>query len=195
MSIRKLRLNKFFIFLSLIFIFNPSYGQLNKPEGSSCNSFDGRMEFIKNLVISNYDWLLLKVENVPPDIEKYISTEYKSSLETRNESRFNKIVSNEYFYPWKLRNSYKSLISESKIGFSRIHGIGSPTKSKHESEIIFYTNLLESNYEFLDSIDEYRNFDNRRNKPYLSGDSYRIEISKLTFNRTVQSLIKCSFQK
>ncbi|QWD76640.1 hypothetical protein ICV32_02965 [Polynucleobacter sp. MWH-UH24A] len=188
-------INRLLIFISLIFVFNSSYGQVKKPEGKFCNTFDGRIEFVQNLIPSNYDWLLFKVENIPPDTEKYISTEYKSSLETRNESRFNKIVSNEYFYPWKLRDSYKSLISESKNGFFRIHGIGSSTKSKHESEIIFYTNLFEINYEFLDSLDEYRNFDNRRNKPYLSGDSYRIELSKLNFNRTIQSLIKCSFQK
>ena len=188
-------LKKIFIFLSLLFVFNFSYSQSKKPEGKSCNTFDGRIEFVQNLVTSNYDWLLLKVENIPPETEKYISTEYKSSLETRNESRFNKVMSNEYFYPWKLRNSYKSLISESKTGFLRIHGIGSSTKSKHESEIIFYTNLLETNYEFLESLDEYRIFDNRRNKTYLSGDSGRIVLSKLDFNRSIQSLIKCSFQK
>ncbi len=190
----KFKFQKFFIFLSLLFVFNLSYGQLKISEGNSCNTFEGRMEFVQSLVSSNYDWLLTSVENVPPDIENYISMEYRSSLETRNKSRINKIVSNEYFYPWKLRNSYKSLILESKTGLTRIFGIVPSNKSKHESEIIFYTNLLVTSYELLDSIDEYRKFDNRRNKPYLSGDSLRIELSKLDFNRTIQSLIKCSFQ-
>jgi hypothetical protein len=194
MSMNKFKFQKFFIFLSLLFVFNLSYGQLKISEGNSCNTFEGRMEFVQSLVSSNYDWLLTSVENVPPDIENYISMEYRSSLETRNKSRINKIVSNEYFYPWKLRNSYKSLILESKTGLTRIFGIVPSNKSKHESEIIFYTNLLVTSYELLDSIDEYRKFDNRRNKPYLSGDSLRIELSKLDFNRTIQSLIKCSFQ-
>lgn len=193
---KKFNWNKFFIFISLFFIFDLSYSQLKRPEGNSCNTFDGRMEFVQSLVNSNYDWLFKKVENIPPDTEKYISMEYRSSLETRNESRFNKIVSNEYYYPWKLRDTYKSLIELSKSGFTKIHGNFPLNKSKHESEIIFYTNLLEKNYEVLDSIDDYRKFDNRRNKPYLSpGDSNMIELSKLDFNRTIQSLIKCSFQK
>jgi hypothetical protein len=192
--------NNMYFRLTVILIFtllfsNFSHSQLKRPEGNSCNTFDGRIEFVQSLVSSHYDWLFKKVENIPPDTEKYISMEYKNSLETRNESRFNKLVSNEYYYPWKLRDSYKSLILESKNGFTRIYGIVHSKKSKHESEIIFYTNLLEINYELLDSIDEYRKFDNRRNKPYLSGDSNMIELSKLDFNRTIQSLIKCSFQK
>ena len=107
-------MRKIFTCLVLVLWVNSSYGQVfSKPEGRSCSTLDGRIEYLTKVSSEYYDWLLKKIERVPPDTEKYLSQEYRESLETRNEVKYNNVVSNKFFYPWKLRNSIQKFVDES----------------------------------------------------------------------------------
>ena len=180
----------------LISISSHVIGQTGRPEGKSCNTLEGRLEFIQNFTSSYFDWLLKKVERVPPETEKYLSEEYKDSISTQNESRFQKIRSNQYFYPWRLREKYTQLSEESKNGYRKETSWGMNKNNPQESEMIFYTNLLDKNYDFLESVSYYQKYDETRKNPYLvSSDSYKIGLTGGIYKIVIQDLIKCSFKK
>ena len=187
--------------LLLVFILSWSglvMSQINqRPEGKSCSTLEGRLEFIQKFTGSYYDWLLKKVERVPPDTEKYLSQEYKDSVSTNNQSRFSKVVSNEYYYPWRLRDGIEKLNEESKTGYQRVSGWGVSKKSPQESEMIYYINLLDRNSDVYDRYGEYSDFDGKRKQSYLSqkDDGYRIGFSKGIYSTVIQDLISCSFKK
>ncbi len=190
-------MKKLFVLLTLLIVFNQSYSQSKRPEGKFCNTFDGRIQFIQDFSSTYFDNLLLKIERVPPDIEKYLSEEYEDSLRTRNESRYQKVVNNQYFFSWKLRESEKKFKEEVKFGLSRVSGFGFGKKNIHESEIIYYTNLLDKVSDVLESYDEYKIFDRQRSRPYLdpSKDTYLRGFSKGIYKIVIEDLISCSFKK
>jgi hypothetical protein len=142
-----------------------------------------------------YDWLLKKIERVPPDTEKYLSQEYRESLETRNEVKYNNVVSNKFFYPWKLRNSIQKFIDESKDGYKRLNLYGS--RNPQESEMIYYTNMLEKNFVVSEDFDTYGRFDRGRKPKVLNDekDSYTFSLYKGGYGLIIEDLIKCSFKK
>ena len=190
-------LKKIFIFLSLLFVFNLSYSQSKKPEGKSCNTREGRIQYIQDFSSTYYDWILKKVERVPPDVEKYLSDEYRDSLDTRNESRYQKVVNNQYYYPWKLRESIQKFQEEVRNGFIRQFGYGSFRKDPHESEVLYYVNLIDRGSDVLENYDEYRIFDKRRSKPYFEDkdDGYKRGFSPSMYKLRIEDLISCSFKK
>lgn len=188
---------------SLVFLFVISWcgvvvGQTNpRPEGKFCSTQEGRLDYIQKFTSNYYDWLLKKVERIPPETEKYLSQESKDSISTGNQSRFSKVVSNQYYYPWRLRESIEGLIEESKSGFQRVSGWGVSKKSPQESEMIYYTNLLDKNSDVYERYGEYSDFDGKRKQPYLSqtDDGYKIGFSKGIYKIVIQDLISCSFKK
>ena len=180
----------------LISISGHVIGQTGHPEGKSCNTLEGRLEYIQNFTSSYFDWLLKKVERVSPETEKYLLEEYKDSISTGNESRYQKVTSNQYFTPWKLRESFNKLSEESKTGYKREIGWGMNKNNPQESEMIFYTNLLDKNYDLLESISYYQKYDRTRKNPYLgSKDSFNIGLTGGVYKIIIQDLIKCSFKK
>ncbi len=184
-------MKKTILLLLLTFTFNVSYAQ-KKPEGKFCNTQEGRIQYIKDYSTSSHDWILKKVERVPPETEKYISDEFRDSIATRNESRYKKVVNNPYFFAWKLRDSIQKFQDEAKNGYFHKGNI----KNSHEAEILFYTNLLDKNSDVMENYDEYKIFDNKRTKPYLdSNDSYSRGFSKGILKIVIQDLIVCSFKK
>ena len=99
-----MKITRFCLFVMLLGILGQVFGQTNpRPEGKFCSTQEGRLEYIQRVTSDYYDWLLKKVERVPPETEKYLSSEFKDSVETKNESRYQKVVNNQYFYPWRLR--------------------------------------------------------------------------------------------
>ncbi len=163
-------------------------------KGKSCTTPEGRLEYIKQFTSKHYDWLLKKVERVPPDIERYISSELRDSFNTSNETKFNLVVSNKFYYPWKLRDSIQQLITESKEGYSKLGMFNLP-----ENEIIFYTNLLEKNFKISTEFSEYVSFDNRR-KPRVLNDPdqnifFTFSLNETLYTSIIQDLIRCSFKK
>jgi len=191
-------MNKILIVIFSSFWMGLSYGQdLPKLEGKFCSTQEGRLEYI-NIVSSGYfDWLLKKVERVPPDTEKYISTEYKDSLDTKNEVKYNNVVSNKFFFPWRLRESIGNFVIESKDGFQKVRFSGGIQMNPQESEMIFYTNLLEKYYDISEEFDTYRRFDRDRKPKVLNdqNETYIFTFKKGMYKRTIQDLIKCSFKK
>lgn len=187
--------------LVLVFLFSWSgivLSQTNpRPEGKSCSTLEGRLEYIQKFTSNYYDWLNKKVERIPPDTEKYLSQEFKDSVSTNNQSRYSKVVSNEYYFPWRLRESIEKLNEESKSGFQKVSGWGVGKKPPQESEMIYYTNLLDRNSDVYDRYGEYSDFDRKRKQPYLSEkeDGYRIGFSKGIYKTVLQDLIECSFKK
>jgi hypothetical protein len=172
-------------------------GQTNRPEGKSCNSQTGRIQFIQEFSSTYFDNLLRNVERVPPDIEKYLQDEYQDSIRLKNESRYQKVVNNQYYFPWKLRDSESKFRDEVKNGFIRELGYGSFKKNPHESEIIYYINLLYKVSDVLESYDEYKIFDRQRSKPFLdpNKDSYLRGFSKDIYKIVIQDLVSCYFKK
>jgi hypothetical protein len=190
-------MKKFLLFLTLLFVFNHSYSQSKRPEGKSCNSREGRIQFIQDYSSTYYDWILKKVERVPPDIERYLTEEYRDSILSENNSRFQKVVNNEYYFPWRLRDSIQKFNEELRNGYVRQLGYGSFKKDPHESEILYYTNLLFKSSDVIESYDEYRIFDRRRQKPYFDGkdDGYKRGFSRGIYKVVIEDLISCSFKK
>ncbi len=190
-------MKKLLIFLTLLFVFNLSYGQSKRPEGKTCNSREGRIQFIQDFSSTYYDWILKKVERVPPDIEKYLSEEFRDSIDTNNESRYQKVVNNQYYFPWKLRESIQKFQEEVKNGYVRQVGYGSFKKDPHESETLYYINLLNRSSDVFEKYDEYKIFDNRRPKPYFDnkGDGYKRGFSPGIYKIVIEDLISCSFKK
>ena len=190
-------MKKFLLFTFLLFLFNISYGQSKPPEGKFCNTREGRIEYIQDFSSKYFDWILQKVERVPPDIEKYLFEEYRDSLETKNESRFDKVVSNPYFYPWRLRDSIQKFQEKVKDGYGRQNMYGSTKKDPHESEILYYMYLLNGSSDVIEKFDEYRLFDRKRQKPYFNTnqDDYKRGFSRGIYMIVVNNLISCSFKK
>uniref|UniRef100_UPI004048D508 hypothetical protein n=1 Tax=Polynucleobacter sp. TaxID=2029855 RepID=UPI004048D508 len=177
---------------------NFSFGQeVPKLEGKNCSTLDGRLDYINKLSKVQFDWLLKKVERVPPDIEKYISLEYQESIDTRNEVKYNNVVSNKFFHPWKLRNSIKNFETESKEGFRRIRYGDSNQITNHKFEMFFYTNLLEKYYIVSEEFDTYGRFDRGRKPKVLDDqkDSFTFALLKGMYISKIQDLIECSFKK
>lgn len=190
---RQIKTIFFIIFISLS---GQALSQKSRPEGKLCNTLEGRLEYIQTFTSSYHEQLMRKVERVPPDVEKYLSDEYRDSISTGNESRYQKIVNNQYYYPWKLRESHTLLVDESKTGYQKISGWGMSKRNPQENEMIFYTNLLGKNYEFLDSISSYQKFDSTRKTPYLiTSDYYTIGLISGIYKTVIQDLIVCSFKK
>ena len=188
-------MKKIILLILLTLTFNVSYAQ-KKPEGKFCNTQEGRIQYIKDFSTSSHDWILKKVERVPPETEKYISDEFRDSIAARNESRYKKVVNNPYFFAWKLRDSIDKFQDEAKNGFPKEQGYGIFKKNSHEAEILFYTNLLDKNSDVMENYDEYKIFDNKRTKPYLDlNDSYSRGFSKGILKIVIQDLIVCSFKK
>jgi hypothetical protein len=190
-------MRKLLIFLSLLIVFNVSYGQSKRPEGKSCNTREGRIQYIQDFSSTYHDWILKKVERVPPDIEKYLTEEYKDSIQSNNQSRFSKVVSNPYFYPWRLRESIQKFQEEVKNGFIGQLGYGSFKKDPHESEILYYSNLLYKNSDISEKYDEYRIFDKTRKNPYFDSnkDDYMRGFLPGIYKVVIGDLISCSFKK
>ena len=189
---------KSLVFLLVIGWCGVVVGQTNqKPEGKFCSTQEGRLDYIQKFTSNYYDWLLKKVERVPPETEKYLSQEFKDSVSTNNQSRYSKVVGNEYYFSWRLRESIEKLNEESKTGFQRVSGWGVGKKLPQESEMIYYTNLLDKNSDVYDRYGEYSDFDGKRKQPYLSqkDDSFRIGFSKGIYLIVIQDLISCSFKK
>jgi hypothetical protein len=185
------------IFLSFL-ISSKVYSQNNsRPEGKSCSTQEGRLDLIKNSTTHYYDWLLKKVERIPPETEKYLSLEYKESLDTRNEVKYNNVVSNKYFYPWKLRNSIQNLVNESQDGYKRLNLFNLGQNNSQESEMIFYTNLIEKNFNVSEEFDNYVRYDRSRKPRVLNDeqDSYKFTLYKGLYKSLIQDLITCSFKK
>jgi len=188
-------MNKILFFFLLSFVFSSSFAQKN-PEGKFCNTQEGRIQYIQDLSISHHDWILRKVERIPPDTQKYLSDEYRDAIDTRNESRFQKIVNNPYFFAWRLRNSIEKFQDEAKNGFLKEQGYGVFKKNSHEAEILFYTNLLDRNSDVMENYDEYKVFDSKRAKPYFDkSDSYTRGFSKGMFKIAIEKLVTCSFKR
>jgi len=188
-------MNKIIFFFLLSFVFSSSFAQKN-PEGKFCNTLEGRIQFMQDFSASHHDWISRKVERIPPDTQKYLSDEYRDAIETRNESRYQKIVNNPYYFAWRLRNSIEKFQDEAKNGFFKEQGFGVTKKNSHEAEILFYTNLLDRNSDVMENYDDYKIFDNKRTKPYLdSNDSYIRGFSKGVFKIITQKLITCSFKR
>ena len=124
-----------------------------------------------------FDWILQKVERVPPDIEKYLIEEYRDSILSKNESRFQKVVNNQYYYPWKLRESIQKFQDEIKNGYIRQSVFGSVKRDSHESEILYYINLIYRHTDIGENYDSYRIFDRTRQTPYFN--SNKIDAEKL----------------
>jgi hypothetical protein len=174
------------------------FGQTNqKPEGKYCSTQVGRFEYVEKFTSDYYNWLTKKIERVPPDVEKYLTSEYEDSINIRNESRLKTVMENQYYYPWKLRKSIQNLTEESISGYGKVSGWGFNKKNSHENEILFYTNLLGKNFEISEKFDEYQRFDEKRKKPYLKPyeDSFTFTLYKGTYLIVIQDLIRCSFQK
>ena len=191
-------MRKIFFTLFLVCLSFPTLSQINKkPDGKSCTTQEGRLEYINKLTSQHYDWLLRKVERVPPDIEKYISSEYTDSIETRNEVKYNNVVSNKFFYSWTLRNSINKLIEESKDGYSSVKFQSSLQSDPREIEIIYYTNLLNKNYDVKESYDTYGRYDRNRKPRVLNEekDSFTFSVWSSTYQMIIQDLIRCSFKK
>lgn len=178
----------------LLITFNASYAQKN-PEGKYCNTQEGRIQYIQDFSTLHHDWILRKVERVPPETQKYLSEEFRDAIRTRNESRYKTVINNQFYFAWKLRKSIQEFQDEAKNGYLNELGYGSLKKKSHEAEILFYTNLLYRNSEVMESFDEYKIFDNRRTKPFLdSNDSYTRGFSAGTLKIVIQKLINCSFK-
>lgn len=190
-------LKKIFIFLSLLLTFNFSLSQPFVPKGKLCDTREGRIQHIQEISAKQFDWILQKVERVPPDIEKYLIDEYLDSINTRNESRFQKVVSNQYYYPWQLRESIQKFQEEVKNGFTKQIGYGSLKKLPHESEILYYTNLLHRHTDVGENYDSYRNFDRTRQTQYFNSnkDDYMRGFSPGIYKKVIEDLISCSFKK
>ncbi len=125
-----------------------------------------------------------------------MSDEYRDSLDTRNESRFLKVVNNQYYYPWKLRESIQKFQEEVRNGYVRQLGYGSFKKDPNESEILYYINLIDRGSDVFENYDEYKIFDNKRPKPYFNeGDLYKRGFSRGLYKRVIEDLISCSFKK
>jgi hypothetical protein len=191
-----INLKKLFIFLSLNFVFNLSYSQ-TFPEGVSCNTREGRIQYIQDYSLKHFDWILKKVERVPPDIEKYLSDEYRDSLKTKNESRLQIVLNNPYYYPWKLRESIQKFQDKVKNGYKGQNIYGSIKKDPHETEIRYYSYLLHGSSDVIDKFDEYKIFDNKRQKPYLNSDEddNKRFVSRSLLWIVIDGLISCSFKK
>ena len=189
-------MKKIFVFLSLTFVFNLSFSQ-TFPEGISCDTRDGRIQYIQDYSSKQFDWILKKVERVPPDIEKYLSEEYRDSKDTKNESRFQKVVNNPYYYPWKLRESIQKFQDKVKNGYVRQNMYGSTKKDPHETEIQYYLYLLDGSLDVIDKFDEYKIYDNKRPKPYFTSHEYSTTriVSRSLHWIVINGLISCSFKK
>jgi hypothetical protein len=188
-------MNKIIFFLLLSFVFSSSFAQKN-PEGKFCNTQEGRIQYIQDLSISHHDWILRKVERIPPDTQKYLSDEYRDAINTRNESRFQKIFTNPYYFAWRLRNSIEKFQDEAKNGFLKEQGYGVIKKNSHEAEILFYTNLLDRNFDVMENYDAYNKFDSKRAKPYFdTSDSYTRGFSNGMFKIAIDKLVTCSFKR
>ena len=175
-----------------------SYGEVfSKPDGKSCTTLEGRLEYINKVSTEYYDWVLKRVERVPPETGKYISEEYKDSLDTRNEVKYNNVVSNKFFYSWKLRNSIQNFVDESKDGYKKLNLYNIGEKNSQETEMIFYTKLLEKNFNVSEEYDSYERFDRNRKPRVLNGekDSYTFSLYKNGYGLIIRDLIKCSFKK
>ena len=165
-------------------------------EDAGCNSIDGRLEYIKKISTHYYDWLLDKIERVPPDMEEYISNEYKASLEQKNELKYKNLTSNKFFRAWKLRNSIKNLIEESNGGYQKLVLINVINSKSRQFEMIFYTNLIEKNYEISHEFDDYWLFDSSRSPRALVADVSNLTFYayKVGYSVLIHELIKCSFK-
>ena len=175
-----------------------SYSEpFSKPEGKACTTLDGRLEYINKLTSQYYGWLLLKIERVPPETEKYISLEYRESLEANNEVKYNNVTSNKFFPAWKLRNSIQKLVDESKEGYKKQNLYSMGQKNPQESEMIFYVNLLEKNSDVSEEFNAYSRFDRSR-KPKVLGDDkdfFTFSLYKNGYKIVIDDLIRCSFKK
>ncbi|MBU3606865.1 hypothetical protein [Polynucleobacter nymphae] len=175
-----------------------SYGEpFSKPEGKACTTLDGRLEYINKLTSQYYEWLLVKIERIPPETEKYISLEYKESLETKNEVKYNSVTSNKFFFAWQLRNSIQKLIDESKEGYKKQNLYNMGQKNPQESEMIFYINLLAKNSDVAEEFGAYSRFDRNRKPKVLSEekDFYTFSFYKNGYKIVIDDLIRCSFKK
>jgi hypothetical protein len=179
-----------------LFIFGHSYSQPNL-ESVSCNTRDGRIQYIQDYSSKYFDWILKKVERVPPDIEKYLSEEYRDSIDTKNESRFQKVVNNPYYYPWKLRESIQKFQDKVKHGYVRQNMYGLTKRDPHETEILYYIYLLHGSSGVIENYDEYKLFDRKRQKPYFNSteDDYKRSFSRGIYKIVIDGLISCSFKK
>jgi hypothetical protein len=168
-----------------------------RPEGKFCSTHEGRLEYISKISSEYYDRLLKKIERIPPDTEIYISQEYRDSLETRNEVKYNNVVSNKYFYPWILRNSVNKLIEESKDGYSRTRFQSIPQSDPREIEMIFYINLLDKNFDVKENYDIYSRFDRGRKPRVLNEeqDPFIFSLMNGGYQLVIKDLIRCSFKK
>ena len=165
-------------------------------EDASCNSLDGRLEYIRKVSNHYYDWLLDKIERVPPDMEEYISNEYKASLKEKNEVKFNNVTSNKFFRAWNLRNSIKEFIDASNNGYQKLILFDILHPKPKQSEMIFYTNLIEKNYEISSKFDDYWIFDSSRYLRVLVSENSMFTFSnyKYGYSSLIHELIKCSFK-
>lgn len=164
-------------------------------EDAACDSLDGRLEYIRKVSNHYYDWLLDKIERVPPDMEEYISNEYKSSLKEKNEVKFNNVTSNKFFRAWNLRNSVKEFIDESNNGYQKLILFDMFPPIAKQSEMIFYTNMIEKNYDISDEFDEYLTFDRSRSPSVFDTNSYNsFYYYKGGYSILIHELIKCSFK-
>jgi hypothetical protein len=166
-------------------------------EDAACDSLDGRLEHIRKVSNHYYDWLLDKIERVPPDMEDYISNEYKASLEELNSVKFDNVTSNKFFRAWNLRKSIKEFIEESNDGYFRLTPFNAMHSKSKEFEMIFYMNMIEKNYDISDEFDEYEAFDRNRS-PRVFDSTASIPTSftayKLGYSTLIHELIKCSFK-
>jgi hypothetical protein len=171
--------------------------KIDLPEGLSCSTREGRVQYIATFVPRYYSWLTENIERVPPDVAEYLEKEYADTVKNfpASEGRYALLVQNQFWHAWQLRRELDRAASLAKSSNRVLFTVigDSPLKN----EMLAYLSLVDQHRKVMEQFDVYLNFDKNRKIPILKRDDnfwYSKGLLGGMFSHPIEMLISCAFK-